>query len=357
MKSERSDIDIVIPWVDGSDPEWQAAFRAAQNSAAQNSAAQNSEAQNSAAENYAVATGGSENASEIRYRDPGTLRYLLRGIERFAPWARRIHLVTCGHLPDWLQTEHPHLNIVRHVDYIPAEYLPTFSSSPIELNVHRIKGLADRFILFNDDTFLLRPVPPDRFFRGGLPCDMARLSLIAPSSISHTVLNMTEILNRRHSRRETMRRHLCKWYSPRYGAINLLKTLDLSLWRNFAGLADIHMMQPYLRQTFERMWAEERDILDATCREKFRSPFGVNHWLMRYEQLATGRFAPVSVRDARLDELAESRLGDIESYIRRQKYAMICLNDSPSLHDFEAAGRRLVAAFETILPDKSSYER
>jgi hypothetical protein len=335
-----NDIDIVIPWVDGSDPAWREAFVLARDTSP----------------SAVVATGGTENSAAIRYRDWGTLRYLLRGIERFAPWVRRVHLVTWGHLPEWLDTANPRLNIVRHSDYIPSEYLPTFSSRPIELNVHRIEGLAQRFILFNDDMFLLRPVPEKRFFRRGLPCDMARLSLIAPSTISHTVLNMTEVLARRHDRRQTMRRNPGKWFSPRYGIGNLLKTLDLSLWRGWSGLADTHMPQPYLRETFERMWREEGGILDATCRQRFRSPFGVNHWLMRYEQLVSGRFSPVGFGDVRLDYLAEERIGDIEEYIRAQRYSMICLNDSPLLGDFEAVRGRLIAAFESILPEKSSFE-
>jgi hypothetical protein len=362
-----NDIDIVIPWVDGSDPEWRRAFEKARREADpggavvatggdENASGRNADGDSAEAFGAVVATGGSENASEIRYRDWGTLPYLFRGIERFAPWVRRVHLVTWGHLPEWLDTSNPRLNVVRHSDFIPAEYLPTFASRPIELNVHRIEGLAGRFILFNDDMFLGRPTPPERFFRGGLPCDMARLSLIAHSTISHTVLNMTEILARRHSRRESMRRHPGKWWSPRYGVGNLLKTLDLSLWQGWSGLSDTHMPQPYLRETFETLWREEGAVLDATCRQRFRSPFGVNHWLMRYEQLATGRFAPVGFRDARLDFLSEGRIDDFENYIRAGRYSMICLNDSPLLQDFEGVAARLRAAFEAILPEKSTFD-
>lgn len=334
-------IDIVITWVDGGDPLWREAFAKAR-------------------EGYRgdppTATGGDENTSEIRYRDWGTLPYLLRGIERFAPWVRRVHFVTWGHLPPWLDTGNPKLNVVRHEDFIPAEYLPVFASRPIEFNVHRIEGLAERFILMNDDMFLCRPVPQERFFARGLPRDMARLSLIAPSTISHAVLNMVEIMNRRYERAQTMRRNPCKWYSPRYGVANLLKTLDLSVWGRFAGLADTHMPQPYLKAVFEKMWDEEGAIIDATCRMKFRSPMGVNHWLMRYEQLLSGQFSPVSMRDARLDTLCEERIASIEEYIRSQRYAMVCLNDSPRISDFDALAARLRAAFETILPEKSGYE-
>lgn len=350
---ERPTTDIIIPWVDGADPEWLAEKRKFENICAPRHASSCV----TACDDSVVATGADENASEIRYRDWGTLRYILRGIERFAPWAGRVHLVTWGHLPEWLDTGNERLNVVRHGDFIPAEYLPTFSSRTIELNFHRIEGMADRFILFNDDMFLCRPVPETRFFRHGMPCDMARLSLIARSSISHTVLNMVEVLNRRHDRRAVMRRNLPGWFSPRYGLVNLLKTIDLSVWREFAGLSDTHMPQPYLKHIFEQMWSEEGAILDATCRQKFRSPMGVNHWLMRYEQLAQGGFAPVSMRDTRLDALNEARIGDVESYIRSQKYAMICLNDSPLLVDFDGVQRRLAAALETILPNRSSYEK
>ena len=40
-------------------------------------------------------------------------------------------------------------------DYIPAECLPTFSANTIEMNVHRIPSLAEHFVFFNDDFFLL----------------------------------------------------------------------------------------------------------------------------------------------------------------------------------------------------------
>lgn len=84
-------------------------------------------------------------------------------MERFAPWVRRIHFITWGHLPAWLDTAHPKLHVVNHAEYMPAEYLPTFNSNTIELNIARIEGLAERFVLFNDDTFLLRDTPPEYF--------------------------------------------------------------------------------------------------------------------------------------------------------------------------------------------------
>ena len=138
-----NEIDFVILWVDGNDPAWREEF---------------------------VRTRQAENddASEIRYRDWRNLHYWFRSAERFAPWVRKVHFITWGHLPAWLRRDHPKLHIVNHRDFIPAEYLPTFNSNTIELNIHRIEGLADRFVLFNDDTFLTRGCRPEDFAAGGV---------------------------------------------------------------------------------------------------------------------------------------------------------------------------------------------
>ena len=92
-------------------------------------------------------------------------------LKNFAPWVNHIYFVTWGHIPSWLNTDHPKLTVVKHEDYIPKQYLPTFSSHPIELNMHRIRGLSEQFVYFNDDTFIINKMEPEDFFRNGLPRD------------------------------------------------------------------------------------------------------------------------------------------------------------------------------------------
>ena len=122
-------IDFVIMWVDGSDPKW-------------------------LQEKNKYSTNKIDVDDAInRYRDMGTLKYWFRSVEKYTPWVNKIHFITCGHLPDWLNTNNPKLNIVKHEDYIPKEYLPTFSANPIELNLHRINELEEKFVLFNDEIF------------------------------------------------------------------------------------------------------------------------------------------------------------------------------------------------------------
>lgn len=107
-----------------------------------------------------------------RYRDWNLLPYWFRAVDKFAPWVRKIHFVTWGHVPKFLQVKASKLHIVKHNEFIPEEYLPTFSSHAIEMNIHRIPSLAEHFVYFNDDMFLLRPFEK-RFFRNGLPVHMA----------------------------------------------------------------------------------------------------------------------------------------------------------------------------------------
>ena len=277
MKSETiAPTDFVIPWVDGDDPGWRQAFAAARRAANGCDSGNRSKSGNESegGNGNENRNASNEDASEIRYRDWRTLRYWFRGVERFAPWVRRIHFITWGHLPAWLDTAHPKLHVVNHAEYMPAEYLPTFNSNTIELNIARIEGLAERFVLFNDDTFLLRDTPPEYFFRRGVPCDMARLSVVRPSSVGHIVYNDLELINAAYRQRDVLRRHPGKWFSPRYGAGNLLKSLTLAPWSFFTGIFDPHMPQPYLRRSFERAWERWGPQLDASCRNTFRSPSG-----------------------------------------------------------------------------------
>ena len=177
------EIDFVITWVNGSDPAWQA--------------------------ERAKYKCESADASDVRYRGWGLLRYWFRGIETFAPWVRKIHFVTWGHVPDWLITDHPKIHIVKHEDFIPKEYLPTFNSRTIELFFHRIPDLSERFVYFNDDMFLTKPVKPEDFFRNGLPCDSFGLDCVCfqDDSIGWAIASDIEIINRHYQLNDILRKN------------------------------------------------------------------------------------------------------------------------------------------------------
>lgn len=323
-------IDIVLPWVDGADPAWQEDFRAVRHEAGMD-------------------------CSEIRYRDWGTLRYLFRSIERFAPWVGTVHLITWGHIPAWLNRQHPKLHIVHHTDFIPSEWLPTFNSNTIELNIHRIEGLADRFILFNDDTFLTRPCREEDFFCKGLPRDIARLSVVRPSSIAPIVLNNLALINALHSRK-ALNRHLGKWLAPCYGASNLLKTISLLPWSFFPAFYDPHQPQPYRKADFVRAWELWGDRLAETCTHRFRSTEDLSHWLIRYDVLCRGEFAPRTPAHDALLTLTDATADEIAHRIASAAQRLLCINDSAEIADFKRVCNTLQGGFEQLLPNRSSYE-
>ncbi|MGA8846028.1 MAG: stealth family protein, partial [Nocardioides sp.] len=144
----RFPIDVVITWVDGTDPEWDASRQARLSALAEST----SDARRP------------EASGRARFVDHGELRYALRSLDLFAPWVRRIHLVTAGQKPDWLDADHPRVTLVDHRDILPPEALPTFNSHAIETALHRVEGLAEHFIYLNDDVMLARPLRPEDFF-------------------------------------------------------------------------------------------------------------------------------------------------------------------------------------------------
>ena len=102
-----------------------------------------------------------------RYRDWGTLKFLLRGIEKHIPSIENVFLLVSGdsQVPSWV--DRSVVRVVLHRDIIPERFLPTFNSTTIEMFMHRIPGLAEEFLYFNDDMFPVMDCAPEDFFRDG----------------------------------------------------------------------------------------------------------------------------------------------------------------------------------------------
>ena len=101
-----------------------------------------------------------------RYRDNlDLLRYNLRSLERFVPWARRVFLVTCRpQVPPWLDRRS--VEVVHHDEFMPPAALPTFNSFAIVSQLDRLPGLSKRFVYVEDDRLFGAPIVPGDFFDG-----------------------------------------------------------------------------------------------------------------------------------------------------------------------------------------------
>ena len=144
-------IDAVIPWVDGADPAHRERLEA----------------------HLASRGGGRPPAARAtRFHDAGELDWCVASILRFAPWFRRIHIVTDRQTPALVARlrgtpEVDRVHVVDHREIFAGheQCLPTFNSRTISAMLWRIPDLAERYVCFNDDFMILRPIEPTAFFR------------------------------------------------------------------------------------------------------------------------------------------------------------------------------------------------
>lgn len=127
-------VDVVYTWVDSSDPNWKLQH-----------------AQWSGQNDFTMPSA----ANDERYINRDELRYSLRSLQMYAPFVGNIYVVTNGQRPPWLVEDNDRIRVIRHDQIFPdPAVLPTFNSHSIEACLHRIPGLAENFLYFNDDVFL-----------------------------------------------------------------------------------------------------------------------------------------------------------------------------------------------------------
>lgn len=292
-------MDAVIAYVDGNDPLWQ--------------------------EDYQAATRRPLLAK--RYRDWGTLPYLLRGIQRHMPFVDQVFLVVSreSQVPAW--ADRSRLRVVLHKDIIPETYLPTFNSTTIEMFLHRIPGLSERYLYFNDDFFPVRDAVEEDFFPGGKPAIGYARHLLAGS------------LYKQQTRQ-----------SDRLARAALGRRPGLFFLR------PQHTCSPMLRSACEAV--SERvgtEILQSLTR--LRMPCNVNQYLfLDYQYLAgLGVARRISNRHISLATVTPERLAAAIVSPDRQ---LVCINDvemSPAR--FQLLRRAMLEAFSRHFPEKSIYER
>lgn len=338
-------IDFVLPWVDGSDVAWLEQKRKYENVGER------------------MAHGDADANADCRYRDYGLLKYWFRAVERFAPWVNHLFFVTCGQKPDWLDEANPRLVLVNHSDYIPADYLPTFNSNTIELNLHRISELSERFVLLNDDVFIIRPIQPEFFFKEGKPvisCDLGIPRWLGCSNISRIALNNSGVLKLSLDVERLVWKNIWKYVDVRaLGFSRAIKNLASFVVNRVVIEGTFgHLAQPHLKSTLEEIWRAQPGVLDRTSRSRFRTDDAVNQWLVSAWDMISGRFFPANEkRKGEFITLDEKSLAHTCEIIRQQKQPQLCLNDKGGTPGLEHCFEEVAKAFEELLPEKSSFEK
>lgn len=153
-----NEIDFVVTWVDGNDPQL------------------NQRRQQYWLEEHQSSRPQTANPPPSQYANNNEIIYCLASILRNAPFARRIHVITDRQRPPlaaledfgFNEAELAKISIVDHRDIFGdlADLAPTFNSLSIESLIHRTKGLADHFVYMNDDFFIIKPTFPSDYFAG-----------------------------------------------------------------------------------------------------------------------------------------------------------------------------------------------
>lgn len=301
-------------WVDGNDPAWQSKRNATIGKT------------DSAAENC-----------DGRYVDNDELRYSLRSLEAYAPWIRKIFIVTDGQVPVWLDTSNPKISIIDHKDILPRRALPTFNSVTIEHAIHRIPGLSEHFLYANDDMFFNRPVLPSDFFTmESFPImrmnrrPFRRLSLWLEvkvqgktlSNYNRTILNSARLVEKKYGK--------------------------------FIGHKTHHNIDAYRRSDFEHAYNTFRAEIEPTLVNHVRSDNDIQRNLYTYVAMAEGKCKVKFVGNSTSFRLHIHRHAHY-SRLAKANPMLFCMNDSQYATDED---RKTARAFlKRRFPEKSVFEK
>ena len=131
-----------------------------------------------------------------QFYNHNTIKYVLRGIDEFIPYVNNVFIVVSNieQVPDYV--DQSKVKIVLHKDFIPEEYLPLFNSTAIELFLHKIPGLGEEFVYFNDDMIPISHIPYEDLFKDGIPCISFNTEQREQSlSYRHCILSFYEAKN------------------------------------------------------------------------------------------------------------------------------------------------------------------
>lgn len=291
-------MDAVITYVNGNDPYWR--------------------------QDYAAAVGGA--ALTKRYRDFGTLKYLLRGMEKHMPFLRRVYLVVAreSQVPDWVDPAQ--VRVVLHRDILPASALPTFNSTAIEMFLHRIPGLDERFLYFNDDMFPLRDCTPEDFYANGRGAMGFSRHFLANNLFRIQVRNCSRAAQEALGLPQTR-----AFYRPQHTCSPMLKSA--------------------CEAAFDRM--EDR-ILQSLS--PLREPRNLSQYFFLDYQYFQGKSIDRRISNKHIS-LGSWPLRRIDAYLRNPACKMACINDvRMSEERARAVQEILLARFADLFPEKSRFE-
>lgn len=312
---EVKDVDLVYLWVDGNDPEWM--------------------------KKHNACIGKTQERSDVdckgRYANNDELKYSLRSVEMYAPWIRKIFIVTDNQTPEWLDTTNPKIRIVDHTEIMPSVCLPCFNATVIEHFLWKIPGLSEHFLFANDDMFINKPVSPGSFFAAdGLP--IIRFSRRPFRKL--TLWFKERVQKKRLSNYILVIKNAAELVKKRYGIY-------------YGGKAH-HNIDAYLKSDCMHTEQIFRKEIEATLSNHVRRPNDIQRNLFYYVALAEkrGHLQYVSRKTSfKLNIEDETHFRKLEKY----DPMLFCMNDSEYANDSDR--KRAAEFLDRRFPEKSGFEK
>lgn len=293
-------MDVVITYVDGNDPIWKKDYEKTTNVP----------------------------VMEKRFRDWGTLKYLLRGVQYKMPFIRNVYLVVSheSQVPDWV--DRSELNIVLHKDIIPEEFLPTFNCNPIEMHLHRIPGLDEEFLYFNDDMFPVGNCKPTDFFRDGRPVIGYYKHLFASGMYKKICRNSDRL-----ARKALGMKSSCLFTRPQ------------------------HICSPMLKSQCDELYAKVEEPIRRTSASRTRTEENLNQYLFLDYMNYKGMVIKEKISNKHFS-VALASPESLKEFLQNPTRNLVCINDVHlSESRYEKLRGAILDAFESTFPQKSRFEK
>lgn len=254
----------------------------------------------------------------VRFRSWNTEEILIKCVKRFMPFVRNIFIILAreSQKKPWMDAEG--VRIVYHHDFIPEKFLPTFNSCAIEMFLHLIPGISERFIYGNDDMFPVAPLTEQDFFENEVPC------------LHHGQKPFPTSPNIFH-------------YSCRCGQNFVAREFGMDF--SDVLIRGGHSLTPMLKTTWNYLWhIGKTEIEDSVS--PFREPKNFNQWLCPWWHYLSGNYI-----DRVPSKVYVSTKNSVEEVVKAiaDCKGIICINDNECEDDYMKYGNAVINAITNKL--------
>lgn len=262
---------------------------------------------------------------ENRFRSYGVLDLQIKGIRKYMPYIKNIFVV----VSEKEQVEGIDLSdaiIIEHKDIIPERYLPCFNSCSIEMFLWKIPGLAEEFIYFNDDIFVIDKIHPSKWFIKGKP-------VLFPKE--HKIKEEENIFKR-----------------------NCINSSKLAIDITGSDSKDkyftqTHCARPFLKSSCEKVFnLKVLDIIHSLTRTRHSKNYNAS--LFNDYDYLSGKAYKMEVKYTYTN--AYNTEEEIINYINKKENSLICINDTDYYIDFDEFKTEIRKVLEANL-ERKTYVR